>query len=81
MKQRPKFPKRKKGAWFYRIRGSYLPATWQGWLTYVPFITFLIWSGLYSIETSFSLSEAVMLVFPTWVAAAVVMTWIASKKA
>ncbi len=28
---------RKKGAWFMKLRGSYLPVSWQGWLSYVPF--------------------------------------------
>src|SRR4051812_36203596 len=37
MKQ--KKPKLRKGAWFYRIRGSYLPATKEGWLTYLPLTT------------------------------------------
>jgi len=30
-----KKPKLKKGAWFYKVRGSYLPATWQGWLMHL----------------------------------------------
>jgi len=33
MKQ--KKPKLRKGAWFYKVRGSYLPATWQGWLMHL----------------------------------------------
>ena len=30
-----KLPKLKKGAWFVRVRGSYLPRTWQGWLMHI----------------------------------------------
>lgn len=74
-------PKLKKGAWFYKIRGSYLPATWQGWLTYIPFTAFLAWSGWYALGARSSLSEVALVLFPAWVAAAVVMTWVASKKA
>jgi len=81
MKKRQKLPRLKKGAWFYKLRGSYLPATWQGWLTYVPFTAFLVWSGLYVLEAYFSISEALLVIFPAWVAAGVVMTWVASKKA
>jgi len=80
MKKRQKLPKLKKGMWFYKIRGSYLPATWQGWLTYLPFIAFLVWSWTYAMNTRPSVGEALLVIFPAWVASAVVMTWIASRK-
>jgi hypothetical protein len=38
-----KTPKAKKGAWFVKVRGSYLPASWQGWLLYVPMIGLAVW--------------------------------------
>lgn len=28
--------------WFVYVRGSYLPSSWQGWLTYVPFVLLLL---------------------------------------
>lgn len=77
MKKVPRLPK---GAWFYRVRGSYLPATWQAWLLYIPFVTFLVWSLGYVYDTQSSVADGLLLLFPAWVAAAVVMTWIASKK-
>ena len=36
-----KRPKGRKGAWFVKLRGSYLPCSWQGWLLYIPYILFL----------------------------------------
>ncbi len=79
--KKQKLPKLSRGAWFYKIRGSYLPATWQAWLLYIPFTALLVWSGVYALETRATLTEAALLVFPVWIAAAVVMSWVASKKA
>jgi hypothetical protein len=81
MATKRKLPKLKKGAWFYKVRGSYLPATWQGWLTYVPFVLFLMTVLMAAIRTQHSVSDVFYMVFPQWVAAAVVMTWVAARKA
>ncbi len=75
-----KMPKVKKGAWFYKVRGSYLPATWQAWLTYIPFTGFLVSVLIAAFRTQNSISDVFYMVFPQWVAAAVVMTYIASRK-
>jgi len=75
-----KLPKLKKGAWFYKVRGSYLPATWQAWLTYIPFTGFLVWSLLWAINSDTNLTQATLTTFAAWVAAAAVMTWIAKQK-
>ncbi|MEI7522467.1 MAG: hypothetical protein WCJ86_03290 [Candidatus Saccharibacteria bacterium] len=69
----------KKGAWFVKIRGSYIPVSWQGWLTYVPFIGFLVSVLSVAFRTQNSASDIFYMVFPQWVASAVVMTWIASR--
>jgi hypothetical protein len=66
--------------WFIKVRGSYLPNSWQGWLLYAPFIVFLITVLQAAIRNSHSASDAFYIVFPQWVAAAVVMTWIAKQK-
>jgi hypothetical protein len=71
----------RKGAWFYKVRGSYLPATWQAWLLYVPFIAYLVWPLVYVANRNLGISSSVFIVIPQWVAAAVVMTWIAARKA
>jgi hypothetical protein len=79
MKKR-KSPKLRKGAWFYQVRGSYLPATTEGWLTYIPFIAYLIWPVFYVSNRNLDLSASVFVVVPQWIAATVVMTWIAARK-
>lgn len=66
--------------WFKKVRGSYLPNSWQGWLTYVPFTGFLLTVLAAAIRNQHSVSDVFYAVFPQWVAAAVVMTWVASKK-
>lgn len=70
----------KKSPWFKKVRGSYLPDSWQGWLTYVPFIIFLLSVLMAAIRNEHSASDAFYMIFPQWVAAAVVMTWVAKQK-
>ncbi len=33
--------KHKKGAWFVALRGSYIPVSREGWLTYIPYLILL----------------------------------------
>lgn len=75
-----KSAKAKKGAWFIKVRGSYLPVSWQGWLTYIPFLIFLLTVLVAAVRNQHSASDALYVIFPQWVAAAVVMTWIAARK-
>jgi hypothetical protein len=79
MPRRQTKSKTKKQHWFTRIRGSYLPNSWQAWLLYVPFTAFLILTGLHAAKGNPSVGEFVLGIFPQWVAAAVVMTWIAAR--
>jgi sensor histidine kinase YesM len=72
--------KAKKGAWFVRLRGSYIPASWQGWLTYIPFTAYLVFSLIAGFAYTGTNLKAVLWVFPNWVAAAAVMTWLARAK-
>ena len=66
--------------WFIHVRGSYLPHSWEGWLSYIPFTAFLLTVLIAAIRTQHSVSDMFYMVFPQWVAAAVVMTWIAKQK-
>ncbi len=66
--------------WFKKVRGSYLPKSWQGWLLYVPFVTYLVTVFIAVDRNSNSVSDTLYGIFPQWVAAGVVMTWIANKK-
>jgi hypothetical protein len=75
-----RYPKPKKGAWFIKIRGSYLPCSWQGALTYIPMIAFLITVMAAATRDSHSVSDALYIMFPYFVCTAVVMHWLASNK-
>lgn len=70
-------PKSRKGAWFVSVRGSYLPASLAGWLTYIPFTAYLIYSWFVAFAYTGNDLKAVLWIVPNWVAAAVIMTWIA----
>lgn len=79
MKHR-KLPKPRKGAWFVPLRGSYLPVTWQGWLLYIPFVSYAIISLLFVVNRSGSFLEIVINLLPYWLSVLVAMTWIAKQK-
>lgn len=66
--------------WFYAVRGSYLPKAWQGWVAYLPFTVFLVTVMQSAIRNQHSLSDVFYAIFPQWIAAAVVMTWVAKLK-
>lgn len=68
------------GKWFIPLRGSYIPATWQGWLTYVPFIAYLAYSGIVGWRDTSSHDMAVLFIVPNWIAASGLMTWLAKWK-
>lgn len=72
--------KKKSNKWFIKVRGSYLPNSWQAWGLYVPFVGFLVTVLIAAVRTQNSVSDMFYMIFPQWVAAAVVMTWIASQK-
>lgn len=73
--------KRKNKKWFIAVRGSYLPNSWQGWLLYVPFTAYLIWAMVVGLRDTATYSIAVLFIVPNWIAATVVMTWIARRTA
>jgi len=75
-----KHQKLPKGKWFYKVRGSYLPGSWQGWLTYIPFVAYLIWPLIWTANQELSFTARVFIIFPQWITAGVVMTWLASYK-
>lgn len=79
-KTKNKRSKLKSGAWFIPVRGSYLPASTAGWLTYIPFVAYLIFTLVIGIHDTSSVFIAIMFIVPNWVAAAIVMTYIAARK-
>jgi membrane-anchored protein YejM (alkaline phosphatase superfamily) len=71
--------KTKKQKWFIPVRGSYLPNSWQGWLTYIPFAAYLIFVLIFVWQNAGSSAEAVIFIVPSWIAAAAAMTWLAKR--
>jgi len=71
---------KKKQKWFTKVRGSYIPCSWQGWMLYIPFITYLIAVLVYATNNSHTAINALLIMFPQFVCSAIVMTWIASQK-
>ena len=72
--------KKKNNKWFIKVRGSYLPNSWQACLAYIPFTAFLTMVLAYAYDNASTAAEAIIITFPTFVASAVVMTWIAKQK-
>jgi hypothetical protein len=71
--------KSKKDKWFVPVRGSYLPNNWWGWLSYIPFMAYLVLAAVLGWHYTANNYEAILYVVPNWVAAAVVMTWVAKR--
>ena len=71
--------KSKKDSWFIPVRGSYLPNSAAGWLTYIPFTAYLVFALVYGWRDTDTTAQAVLFIVPNWVAAAAVMTWIAKR--
>lgn len=81
-KSNPKGAKRVKddGKWFKKLRGSYIPSSWQGWLTYIPYVTFLVITFMAVNRQEHSASDVFFGIFPYWICAAIVMQWLAGRK-
>lgn len=75
-----KHPKHKKGAWFIKVRGSYLPCNLPGALTYIPMVAFLVAATMYVASNTETITGIIFGIFPYFVCTAVVMHWIAANK-
>jgi hypothetical protein len=71
--------KSKKDRWFVPVRGSYLPNNWLGWLSYLPFLAYLIFALVYGWQNTDTAAQAILFIVPNWIAAVVVMTWVAKR--
>ena len=71
--------KTKSQKWFIPVRGSYLPNNWRGWLSYIPFMAYLALAAYLGWRYTANNYEAVLYIIPNWVAAAVIMTWVAKR--
>jgi len=70
----------KQTKWFNKVRGSYLPCSWQGWLTYVPYLAYLIGSFFIDNVGNHNVGYVLYTMVPQWVAATVILSWIAEHK-
>jgi hypothetical protein len=69
-----------KQIWYIKKRGSYLPNSWQGWLSYVPYIAYIVGVLVYVEVNKDSFWLAVFTTIPNWITASVVMTWLARRR-
>ena len=72
--------KHKQKTWFIKVRGSYLPNSWQGWLLYLPYLAYLLSVLTWVMVNNYGLWQAILTLVPNWVASLAVMTWIAKAK-
>lgn len=61
------------------LRSSYIPCSWQGWLTYIPFTAYLVFAVVMGWQSAGTPGKAILFIVPNWVAATAVMTWIAKR--
>jgi hypothetical protein len=67
--------------WFIKVRGSYLPNSWQGWLTYIPYIALLVIPLVNALaDTSARIYDRIFNLLVAWMLASAVMTWFAKQK-
>jgi isoprenylcysteine carboxyl methyltransferase (ICMT) family protein YpbQ len=71
---------KKSNAWFTKVRGSYLPSSWQGWLSYVPFVAYLVGTFFIINKHPNTFIKVAYEIIPEWIAAGAVMTYIAQAK-
>jgi branched-subunit amino acid transport protein len=78
-------PKKKKSIprkdkWFKPVRGSYLPNNTAGWLTYIPFVGYLIVSDIFTSKLVIEEWKKFYLIAVQWLFATLVMTFLAQRK-
>ncbi len=71
--------KRRNSKWFIRVRGSYLPNSQAGWLTYIPYVGYLVAVLVYVLQRHYDFWLSLFIVVPNWIAAAAVMNWVAAR--
>jgi hypothetical protein len=72
--------KTKRQRWFSHVRGSYLPRDLQGWLTYIPFVGYLVISVVIANNLSASYIVKSYLIVVQWLLAGILLTNIAKNK-
>ena len=65
--------------WFKPVRGSYIPISTFGWLTYVPFVGYLVFVAKITVDQTHNVSYRLITIFGQWVIASLVMTVVAKR--
>jgi hypothetical protein len=65
--------------WFKKIRGSYLPSSWQGNLLYLIYLAYAVAVPLVWYSNGHTLWQLLINVLPAMVGSAVLMQYIASR--
>ncbi len=71
--------KAKKGGWFYKIRGSYLPCSWQGLLIYFVYTAYVVAMPVLWYFNGHELWQLLAFVIPSMCGAALLAQYVASK--
>jgi uncharacterized membrane protein len=66
--------------WFKPLRHSYIACSYNGALTYIPYVAYLVFSLLVPFDYLSHKVLAVLIVIPNWIIASQVMTWLAKSK-
>lgn len=70
---------KKSKPWFKKVRGSYLPYSAAGKLTYIPYLAYTIGVMVFVMHQDYSFWLSLFILIPNWVAAAAVMNWVAAR--
>jgi hypothetical protein len=66
--------------WFKKVRWSYLPSSWQGWLTYIPMLLFLVVVFVLIHHQNRAWIDTALLYVPYMISTGVIMHWLASHR-
>jgi hypothetical protein len=66
--------------WFRQIRGSYIPNSRNGWLTYIPYGLYLIITGVVSFLGTTTVLSIVVRIAVLWIIGSCIMTVFASRR-
>lgn len=71
--------KKQKNTWFVAVRGSYLPNSKQGWLTYIPYIGYCLLVPYIAFTEGDSIAYQLFVTISNWLLATFVLTVIAQR--
>lgn len=69
-----------KHQWFEKVRNSYLPKSWQGYLIYMSYVAYVVLLPIGWYRRGHAIWDLFTVVIPLWIAAALVTQYIASKR-